>query len=258
MIETVEAIRNQFASLFKGKHFVPDRTGQMTIEILGAQFIASEDTIFGRPNAGYITKEIGWYMSRSLNINDMDPPIPQIWSAAAGDNGEVNSNYGYLVFDPKNHNQADNCIFELRRNQWSRRAIMIYTRPSMWYEFEKNGMSDFMCTNGVQYFIRQNPGETDVLRLFAKVDMRSNDAWAGYRNDYAWQMFIFKYVYAALKTTYSNLKPGAIIWDCGSLHVYERNFDLVQHYIDTGDPIPSPEDLMPTRRGLVEKGIIRE
>lgn len=257
-METVESIRHQFSMLYKHGQFVPDRTGQMTVEVLGAQFIADDDTIFGRPNAGYITKEIGWYMSRSLNINDMEQPIPTIWKLAAGKDGRVNSNYGYLVFDPENHSQADNCIVELRNNQWSRRAVMIYTRPSMWVEYNADGMSDFMCTNAVQYFIRESPNEPGLLRLFCKVDMRSNDAWAGYRNDYAWQVFIFNYMHSALQRTYSGLKRGAIIWNVGSLHVYERNFDLIQHYIDTGNHIPSPEELMVTRKSLVEKGVIRE
>lgn len=257
-MESIQQIRNTFAHLFGQGIFVPDKTGQNTVEILGAQFLADNDAIFGIPNTKYITREIGWYMSRSLNINDIEPPIPSIWKSVASHSGLINSNYGFLAFDGKNHFQVDNCINELLANQWSRRAIAIYTRPSMWQEYDKDGMSDFICTNAVQYFIRLSWPDTKTLRLFAKVDMRSNDAWAGYRNDYAWQFFVFNYVYSALRKHYPNLMRGAVIWNCGSLHVYERNFDLIQHYIETGDYRPHPEKLIITRKRLVDKGVIRE
>lgn len=259
-MDNLKDIRDTFAIMLKQGSFVPDKSGQRTIEILGAQFLADHETIFGTPNKGYITREIGWYMSRSLNVNDMEEPVPKIWKQVASPKGEINSNYGYLVFDPTNFSQLENCFNELRNNASSRRAIMIYTRPSMWIEFTRDGMSDFICTNTVQYFIRQSPseGETNIVRLFAKVDMRSNDAWAGYRNDYAWQLFIFNHMYSALRKHYINLRRGAIIWNCGSLHVYERNFDLVRHYIDTGDYAPHPDALIITRAKLIKEGVIRQ
>ena len=43
--------------------------------------------------------------------------------------------------------------------------------------------NDFICTNAVSYYIRNSKLETVV-------QMRSNDAWAGYRNDYAWQLHV--------------------------------------------------------------------
>lgn len=257
-MDSIKQIRNTFATLYNQGSFVPDKSGQRTVEILGAQFLADEETIFGIPNKSYITKEIGWYMSRSLDVRDMELPIPTMWKNVASNDGKINSNYGYLVFDSKNHSQIDNCIVELLKNQWSRRGVLIYTRPSMWNEYNRDGMSDFICTNTVQYLIRSSPNEEDKLRLFARVDMRSNDAWAGYRNDYAWQLFVFNYMYSALRHRYDNLLRGAIIWGCGSLHVYERNFDLVQHYINTGDYAPHSQDLLETRKNLIKTGVIRE
>lgn len=259
-MDTIQSIRDTFATMLTQGSYVPDKSGQRTIEILGAQFLADHETIFGVPNKSYITREIGWYMSRSLNVNDIEKPVPKIWKKVSSPLGLINSNYGFLIFDPMNFSQLENCILELRNNVSSRRAVMIYTRPSMWIEYNRDGMSDFICTNTVQYFIRQSPseGETNIVRLFAKVDMRSNDAWAGYRNDYAWQLFIFNHMYSALRKHYINLRRGAIIWNCGSLHVYERNFDLVQHYINTGDYTPHPDTLIITRAKLIKEGIIRQ
>ncbi len=255
-MDSIRNIRETFARIFIEKSFVPDKTGQHTIEVLGAQFVADGPSIFGIPNDKYIQKEIGWYLSKSLNIRDMDNP-PKMWVDVASREGFVNSNYGFLVFDQRNYRQYYHCLKELKINPWSRRAVMIYTRPSIWEEFDKDGMSDFICTNSVQYFIRKGIGDNSD-RLFAHVVMRSNDAWSGYRNDYAWQLFVFNSLYNDLKKHYPDLLRGAIIWNCGSLHLYERNFDLVVHYIETGNFRPHPQELMETRNRLVKEGIIKE
>jgi thymidylate synthase len=94
---------------------------------------------------------------------------------------------------------------------------MIYTRPSMWDDYNHNGMSDFMCTNAVQYMIRDE-------RLIVVVQMRSNDVVFGYRNDYAWQ----NYVAWQLCDDLQLVREPKIIWNVGNLHVYERHFDMVK------------------------------
>jgi len=92
-------------------------------------------------------------------------------------------------------------------------------------------MSDFICTNTVQYFIRDN-------QLISLVSMRSNDAWAGYRNDFAWQKHVSELLLNELKSRgMDNLTLGPIVWDAASLHVYERQFYLVEHFIETGSHI---------------------
>jgi thymidylate synthase len=83
-------------------------------------------------------------------------------------------------------------------------------------EYNADGMSDFMCTNTVQYLIRN--GE-----LYALVNMRSNDVVYGYKNDYAWQSYVQQSLAADL-----GCEVGPIIWNVGSLHVYERHFGLVK------------------------------
>jgi len=103
----------------------------------------------------------------------------------------------------------------LVNNPSSRRAIMIYTRPEIWNEYNTNGMSDFICTNSVQYFIRE--GE-----LVAVVQMRSNDSHFGYRNDKAFQDAVHQKLALDL-----HVEVGSMIWHAGSLHIYERNFKLI-------------------------------
>lgn len=223
----VKDIRQQFADLYQSKNFIKDKTGSTTIEIIGQSFIADESFIFGKPNEDYMKREVEWYLSQSLSVYDIPGKTPKIWEQVSDENGYINSNYGYLIYSKENGNQYENCYQELIRNKDSRRACMIYTRPSMWKEYNKNGMSDFICTNDVQYFIRDT-------ELIANVQMRSNDAWAGYRNDYYWQKYVLDSLYDDLSYNYT-LRSKKIIWNAGSLHLYANQYYLLEHYIKTGE-----------------------
>jgi thymidylate synthase len=211
----VADIREYFISELAAGRFVQDKTGVKTIEMIGASFEADEPTIFGKVSKEYVERELAWYQSKSLSVHDIPGKIPEIWKQVSDDNGYINSNYGYLVWHENNYNQFDKVVQELRQNPNSRRAVMIYNRPSMHYDYKKNGMSDFICTNGVQYLIRDN-----VLHVV--VSMRSNDLVYGYRNDFAWQDHLAELVQDKLKCI-----SRKIIWQVGSLHVYERHFKLV-------------------------------
>lgn len=219
----VDNVREQFADLLHDGQFVIDKTGVKTLEIIGARFIADEPTIFGKVNKKYVQRELEWYESQSLSVNDIPGGPPAIWQQVSSEHGMINSNYGWCIFSTANGNQYANVVKELTLNPNSRRALMIYTRPTMWTDYIVDGMSDFMCTNAVQYLIRNN-------KLTAVVQMRSNDGWAGYRNDYAWQKYVLDKLAADLK-----IEAGDIIWNVGSLHFYEQQFYLIENWYHTGN-----------------------
>ena len=215
---TVDDIRQYFIQELRDENFTVDRTNSKTIELIGASFIADEEAIFGEPNVPYIDAELDWYLGCSTNINDIrykDEP-PTAWQYAANKYGEINSNYGKLIFDDKYYRQFDNVVNELKYEPDSRRAVMIYNRPSIWTEFDENGKNDFICTNAVSYYIRDN-------RLQSVVQMRSNDVVFGYKNDYAWQRYVMNMVANEV-----DCEVGSLIWQVQNLHVYERHFDLVK------------------------------
>jgi thymidylate synthase len=85
----------------------------------------------------------------------------------------------------------------------------------MWTDYNFDGRSDFMCTNAVQYLIRDE-------RCHAIVQMRSNDALIGYKNDRAWQLEVQHKLANEL-----NVKVGKLMWFATSLHIYERHWHLV-------------------------------
>ena len=236
MHQTVSDIRTHFINELGNENFTIDKTGQKTIELIGASFIADEDAIFGTPNKMYIQQEIEWYDSESTNIydinrgvdavgNDMEPP--QAWLYTANKHGEINSNYGLLIYGEKYFEQYENALDELIKNPDSRRACMVYNRPSIWIEYAENGKNDFICTNAVTYYIRD--GFLDCV-----IQMRSNDVIFGYRNDFAWQKHVRDTMVNDLNkltgSAFSGdvIKAGEIYWQVQNLHVYERHFDLVK------------------------------
>lgn len=221
--DSLKDVREHFADLLKKEDFVVDKNGGKVIEITGASFVANEDRIFGEPNSEYVARELAWYESQSLYVDDIPGGPPEIWKKVSSSDGEINSNYGYLVFSEENHSQFWKVLEELKKNKFSRRATMIYNRPSIWEEYDKDGMSDFICTYAHQYMVRNDVLETHVY-------MRSNDAWAGYRNDWAWAKHVQRKLAALLA-----VEPGPIVWNSASLHVYDSQFYLVDHYSKTGE-----------------------
>lgn len=234
-LQTCHEIRQEFARLYKDKKFVTDKSGVKTVEIMGASFWANSPMIFGFVNEDYVQRELEWYKSQSLNVNDIPGGPPQIWKQVADSEGMINSNYGWCVYSAENNHQFEHVVTELEDRPDSRRAIMIYTRPTMWGDHNKNGRSDFMCTNTVQYLIRDG-------KINAVVNMRSNDAWAGYRNDYAWQRYVLERVRDELQFRGRYYNSGEIIWNAGSLHIYERQFYLIEHYNKTRELSITKED----------------
>lgn len=221
---TVNDIRKMFKNAYENKDFTIDRTGSKTIEILGATFIADEDHIVRTPSYEYIERELEWYKSMSLYVEDIPGNTPVIWKQIASADGKINSNYGWCIYSTDNGSQYDNVLSELKSNPDSRRATMIYNRPSMHTDFEKNGMNDFMCTFANTFFIRDN-------KLISHYVMRSNDSVFGYGNDYAWALHVQKELLSDLKETYPNLELGDIIWTASNLHVYERHFPQLEEMI---------------------------
>lgn len=215
----VSDIRNTLQTMYDKEQFITDKTGCKTIQILGASFIADEPTIFGKVNQEYIDAEINWYKLGSTNIHDIDyDPTPAAWQYTADKNGEINSNYGRLINSPLYFNQYNNAKEELQRNSNSRRATMVYTRPSIWEEYQDNGKNDFICTNAVSFYINSLSSQVDCV-----VQMRSNDAVYGYKNDYAWHKHVLNKLSNDL-----GYDSGLIYWQVQNLHIYERHFKYLE------------------------------
>ena len=220
-IPTSADIRDEFKRLYKAGVFREGRYGK-TVEIQNAHFIADKDWIIRKPNYDYAKREIEWYESQSLYVKDIPGDVPKIWQACADKDGKINSNYGWCIFSDENYRQFYNCVDRLLYDKYTREACMIYNRPSMQYDCTDNGMHDFMCTYATQVFL--NDIGDNKYKLDYTVFMRSNDAVYGFCNDFIWNSYVQEKMVNELRRYDKDVIAGDIIWNAGSLHVYERHF----------------------------------
>ena len=195
------------------------------VELINISFIADEDHLLREPNKDYIARELEWYKSQSLKVDDIPGETPKIWEHVSNKFGEINSNYGWCIFSANNGYQYVSALQHLRDTKDTRKAIMIYTRPSMQKDWNYAGMSDFMCTNNVQLFIRDNS-------LIYIVNQRSCDAIFGFPNDLAWHQHVYSMLMKDLSDKYPDLKEKPIEYICGSLHVYPRHHNLLKDEVE--------------------------
>ena len=114
-----------------------------------------------------------------------------------------------------NINQVEFVINELKRNSDSRRGVI---------NIRDNGVDPFnpnpACLQNIQYFIRDG-------KLHCKVLMRSNDATkATFMNAFAFIM-LQKKIADAL-----GVEVGTYAHRANSFHCYEKDFALLQQYVD--------------------------
>ena len=220
----VEDIRSHFKGLLKNEMFLDNKDGSKMLEIVGAQFIANEESIFGELNKDYADAEIKWYESESLNVNDIGKYykiVPKIWKMIADQNGMINSNYGFTCFSEQNGNQHNHVVNHLIKDANTRQAIYVFNRPTIHIDAFTLGKQDMMCFQNVHTFIRNG-------KLEFVVNTRSTDSRFGYLNDLYFVKYLRDRLMTDLKEAYPDLKTGEILWNAGSLHIYERDFGLVK------------------------------
>lgn len=217
-MQTTSSIREQFISMYNEGEY----TDGGMLEIVGESFIVDKTTLFGTASDEYADKEHKWYLSQSLNVNDMEGEVPTIWKDIADINGNINSNYGYLALSEGNGKQFYHAIESLKKNKNSRQAIMIYTRPSIHTDAVALKRRDFICTNTQQFLIRKN-------KLHMIVNQRSCDAVYGYRYDMMWANYLRQRALKELQKSFKEtLSMGDLILQVGSIHVYPRHFKLIE------------------------------
>jgi len=210
--------------------FVIDKSGVKLVELIGERIDLDPTQMyldFGvrKSPKKYIEKELNWYKSQSLSIKNYVDEI-EIWKQVCSKDShqEINSNYGWMVYSDENYNQFNSCINTLIGHKESRRATMIYQRPSMQIDYKRAEMSDFVCTYFHQFFIRNN-------KLVSIYSMRSQDGIYGFFNDFAWACYIQTKVFNKLKKSYLKLVNSSIIWQASSFHLYERHFKLLEEIV---------------------------
>jgi thymidylate synthase len=177
----------------------------------------------------YFSQELNWYLSQNRYITGYVDNI-EIWNKICTEDKKVNSNYGWCVFSPENadgkNSQYDYALKQLLAHPDGRQSVCFYNRPQMQWEWNDgvHAKHDFTCTFCTQHFIRN--GKLEYI-----VYMRSNDAIFGLLGDFFWHCQVYKRFIQDLK----DVQIGSIHWNAGSLHVYERHFDLLKKVVDEYD-----------------------
>ena len=178
----------------------------------------------------YVKAELDWYKSMDLSIigHEGIESNPTWQSCCTKDKKkEINSNYGWCVFSEENGSQYDNCLKVLKKDKTTRNAIIMYNRPEIYKDYKRDGMHDMICTMYSHFFIRHN-------RLYMIHNMRSNDVRYGFIcSDLAWNCFVYQNMYEDLKSTYTDLEVGTIIWTSDSMHLYSRHFEDLKNFVES-------------------------
>ena len=224
-MNNTDNIKELLINEFKNGNIKETKLGVKTVELQNVQFIADKDHILREPNYDYANREIEWYKSQSLNVYDIKGNVPEIWKQCADVNGDINSNYGWMVYSKENGSQFNNCLWQLVNDPATREAVMIYNRPSMHVDATSNHKKDFCCTFSVQCFLNSYK---DGYKLKYIVYQRSQDAVFGFNNDILWHMHVYNELLEELnKKLASPIYKDNIICNVGSLHVYERHFKFL-------------------------------
>lgn len=172
----------------------------------------------------YCIAELLWYISGSNRTSFIATYAP-FWNAIS-DGGIANSSYGHLIFSDRNHpvprdvdhSQYDSIVKELKNDPSSRRAVMHIKSEAV-----PLTSPDVPCTIALQFFIRG-------MKLNCIATMRSTDIILGLPYDVIAFTSIQKMLAADL--VYS---PGEYMHQSGSLHIYEKHFDMLKSIIERQD-----------------------
>jgi len=171
----------------------------------------------------YLAAEILWYFS-GTNKADFIENYASMWKQLKNEKNEVNSAYGYLIFNEENqdhYGQYEWTINCLKKDKDSRQAFMHFNKPRHQYD----GNKDQVCTMFALFHIREN-------KLYMTLTMRSNDVILGFAADYAFFNLLHQQAYLHLKKYHKKLKMGTYTHISHSMHLYAKHFELVKNMLE--------------------------
>lgn len=211
--------------------------------------IVTKDAERNKTIQAYTDKETELYDSCTNKVEDF-VKASKFWGQLANPDNTINSAYGYLIWGNKSHGNdfeveyVDSPAFwdgesgsvkiaqPVRRTPWdwakqclindkdSRQAILRFSLP----EHQWVGNKDQTCTLHGNFLIRDD-------KLHLSIVMRSNDLVLGLVYDLPWFMSLIDKMVEELKPHYPNLTKGHYTHTVHSIHIYERNEDMVKKMI---------------------------
>ena len=191
--------------------------GSLQKEVLFENFILDNPTniLIRIPdrkfNVNYALAEWLWYASANPSSKNIGK-LAKIWRDISDKYSNVESNYG--VYLKPQWAWVKQCLLE---DKDTRRATLVINQP---YHKFKN-IADYPCTQYIQFFIRDD-------ELHMGVSMRSNDLVFGLCNDIFTFSLFQQLMLNELNQSGLNLKLGKYFHHAGSLHAYERHFEMIE------------------------------
>ena len=183
-------------------------------------------------NWKYFAGELAWYLLKSRETYVIDR-FSNFWKNIKNEDGSINSNYGNILLTKVDEIKANSSslkdsferdlgtsqvawvVNSLKKDMYSRQAIAYIGGSKFQYE----GNKDFVCTQYILFFIRNN-------ELHMKVQMRSNDIFYGLTYDAPWFSTVHQNIYLELLETYPDLRLGRYVHSSDNSHFYKRHFDM--------------------------------
>jgi len=181
-------------------------------------------------NYKYFAGELAWYLLKSRETTFIDK-FSNFWKTLKNEDGTINSNYGNILLTKEGETSGMAWVVNsLKKDKDSRQAIA-YIGGS---KFQYDGNKDFVCTQYIIFFIRNN-------QLHMKVQMRSNDIFYGLSYDAPWFSTVHQNVYMELLETYPGLQLGQYFHFSDNTHFYQRHFELAESILSQEVYSPGPE-----------------
>lgn len=233
-----------FVSLLRKLSRTPDFVcaprGQKIKESLGLTLVLTDprSRFIHNParkaNYGFAAGEFLWYWQGRRDL-EMMLYYNKRMRDFSDDGTTLNSAYGFRLRNGSDlldcDSQWNNCRASLIEDPDSRRAVMTIFSPFDLDTAVHRGSKDVPCTLSLQFFIRDNC-------LHLHVHMRSNDAIWGLTND----LFSFTLFHECMlldlqrsDPKFRDLRLGSYYHTAGSLHLYERHFEMAEEVIKLYD-----------------------
>ena len=178
-------------------------------------------------NIKYLLGELSWYWAGSNDLKYISK-FSKFWNNISDDGVTSNSAYGYVIQNEFGFNQISKIIELLKKDPYSRRAIININRAN------KNVIEtkDEHCTISLGFNIRNGC-------LNMTTTMRSSDWNTGIRNDIPYFCSILIYIANKL-----NVKIGTYTHMNYSTHIYEKDYEKIEKSILNTDYIDMNIDFL--------------
>lgn len=213
---------------------------QCTIGEPSAAPIVTADQDRNKVIEDYTRKEMELYTSMTNRAEDF-AKASKFWESIANPDGTINSAYGYLIWRKQSIIPYLYCgmpdtaitttpwqwaVHTLLLDKYSRQAYVRFSLPEhQWFDNK-----DQVCTMHMNFQIRSNENGYELLN--GSVVMRSSDVVLGTVYDLPFFCYCMERMWNDLRGEYPSLAIGCLTFFTHSLHMYEKDLDIVNRMIE--------------------------